>query len=78
VALRRASKKLDGTCVWSIIEENDWDLVIQRSGEEIGVFLPDDSASTMSYSQVSTLITLFSSETYLMYHLTMFNRDREA
>ena len=58
VALRRAAMRADGTRVWSIIEEDHWNSVLERTGEEIGVFLPDNSASTLPYAQVRFELTL--------------------
>jgi hypothetical protein len=58
VALRRASMRADGTCVWSMVEESDWNSVLEHAGEEIGVFLSDNSASILPYSQMRFVILL--------------------
>ncbi|KAF5320848.1 hypothetical protein D9619_002272 [Psilocybe cf. subviscida] len=51
VALRRAHKRMDGNIVWAVIHADDWSAVLNRTGEEIGVFLPTDNPDRIPYGQ---------------------------
>lgn len=58
VSLRHACRRLDGSVIWSIIHEDDWRAVLDKTGEEIGVFLPTENPEKISYGQVRLSNTL--------------------
>lgn len=53
LSLRRLIRRRDGEYIWSIIPEVHWNAVLERHGEEIGVFLPRAYPEEISYQKVS-------------------------
>ncbi|KAF5320898.1 hypothetical protein D9619_002278 [Psilocybe cf. subviscida] len=49
VSLRQAVQRRNGQYVWCIIREDAWDTILEKKGEEIGVFLSDASPEKMGY-----------------------------
>ncbi|KAF5320849.1 hypothetical protein D9619_002271 [Psilocybe cf. subviscida] len=50
VIVRLARQRSDGERVWSIISAKDWGAVLQRDGEELGVFTSDIVPDTVPYT----------------------------
>ncbi|KAF5320670.1 hypothetical protein D9619_002277 [Psilocybe cf. subviscida] len=53
VSLRQAIQRKYSQVVWSIIPEDSWVTILEKNGEEIGVFLPDVLPECVPYQQVS-------------------------
>ncbi|KAF5322932.1 hypothetical protein D9619_002262 [Psilocybe cf. subviscida] len=50
VSVRVARQRPDGERVWSIVRAKDWNAVLKKDGEELGVFTPDMVPATVSYT----------------------------
>ncbi|KAF5321627.1 hypothetical protein D9619_002280 [Psilocybe cf. subviscida] len=70
VSLRQAVQRMNGKYVWSIINEDAWDSVLEKKGAEIGVFLPDASPGEMEYESPKSQSTQPHSRlvSFLFYH----------
>lgn len=59
VSLRQVVHQTDGQKLWSIIPEDDWDVALERRGEEVGVFLPSVIPETIPHRKEAKVISIF-------------------
>jgi hypothetical protein len=54
IVLKCAIKRANGTGAWAILRPNDWRSVIRPDGDEVGVFIRQDSLDLPYESKANT------------------------
>lgn len=54
IVLKCAIKRANGTGAWAILRPNDWSSVIRPDGDEVGVFIRQDSLDLPYESKAKT------------------------